>query len=266
MSKENFMTIRETLLNLSTICNGDYEKMISMIKNKERVKDDYMADTNCKFITLLDEVYPSVFKHINKPPILLYYYGNISLLEEKNKLTVVGSREPTDYQKEMTKKLVGEVIDKMNGNVTIVSGMAKGIDQIAMLEAVKRNTKLISIIGSGIDNPYPQDNNGIYEYCKSDKGLILSEYPLYYTAKKEDFLFRNRLLAAICKCLLVTGAKRRSGTSSTIRYAIEDGKDILALPCNISIENDDLTNSLIQEGAKVVLTSDDIIDSLSSSF
>ncbi len=260
------MDIREKLLALSMYCDGDYEKMIKMIERKEIVSESYALANKANYITLLDEMFPKVFKHIHKPPILLYYYGNISLLDGNKRLSVIGTREPNKYQIDMTKKIVGEVLDKCNNKITIVSGMARGIDQVAMLEAMKRNAGVISIIASGIDNPYPEDNNGIYEYCKSGNGLVLSEHPLNYVAKKEDFLFRNRLLASACKSLLITGAKIKSGTSSTVRYALDYGKDILSVPCNVSCDGDDLTNSLIQEGAKSILSSNDVIESLSYDF
>lgn len=260
------MDIRQKLLALSIYCEGNYDKMLTMIENKEVVDDLYTEKNKANFVTILDENYPKNFRHIHKPPILFYYYGNYSLLDNKKMLSVIGTRLPNSYQEHMTKKLVSEVLEKSENKVTIVSGMARGIDQIAMKEAMKRNAPVISIIASGIDNPYPKDNDDIYQYCKSNNGLIISEHPLDYEAKKEDFLFRNRLLAGICRSLLITGAKIKSGTSSTVRYALDFGKDILSVPCNISSDGDDLTNSLIQEGAKSILSSNDVLESLCSCF
>jgi DNA processing protein len=119
---------------------------------------------------------------------------------------------------------------------------------------------IISVIGSGIDNPYPSDNDGIYDYCKSGKGLVISEYPGKVSAKPENFLFRNRLLSSLSEVMFVAGGKNRSGTSSSVRLALEDNREILALPCDIT--GDDLTNSLISDGALSVLSASDLVNSL----
>ena len=258
------MDFRNKLLSLSNYCEGNYEKMFSMIKSKEIVDDKYSKEIKSNFLTILDTNYPKRLKNIYKPPILFYYYGNISLLDSKKILAVVGSREVNSYQESMTNKLVDEVLSKSENKVTILSGMAKGVDQIAMKQAMKRNANIISVIASGIDNPYPKDNSGIYEYCKGNKGLIISERPLTYSAVKEDFIFRNRLLAGLSDAVLVTAGKKHSGTASTVRFGIDFGKEILSLPCNVT--GDDLTNTLILDGARMILSSDDIIDSLTNIF
>lgn len=256
------MDYRDKLLALSTKYQGDYDKMLSAIEKKENIEEEFYVKHSSNYLTLLDELYSSKLKRTYKPPIVFYYYGDISLLEEKFILGVIGTRCPTSYQMEMTETLVKETIKKSNKKVVVLSGMAKGIDQIAMKSAMETDGKVISIIASGIDAPYPLNNQGIYDYCKSGKGLVISEHPLNYTARKEDFLFRNRLIASLSKSIFVPGGKNKSGTSSTVRMSLEYGKEILSLPCNVT--GDDLTNSLIQDGAKCVLSSNDILESLSA--
>lgn len=258
------ISIRDVLLMLSIRYKGDWKAMYQAIKRKdpysgEEVKQAY-EKTKAKFLTLSDEDYPRAFTNQCNPPFLLYYYGNIKLLKEKYILTAVGSRNPTLYQADTTYHLIKEVVQKSNREVVIVSGLAKGIDALAMRACIQEKGKVIGVIGSGIDNPYPSESQDIYEYCKTENGLILSEYPLDLEAKPENFVFRNRLLVAIGKCLFVGAGKNRSGTSASIRYAIDAGKEILALPCNIS--GDDLTNTLIRDGARSVLSSQDILDTI----
>ena len=255
---------REVLLALSYKYKGEWKKIMSAISNKESIEDVYYEESKSKikadYLTVIDDDYPVNLRRSNYPPFLLYMYGDKELLSEKYLLSVVGTRYPTMYQNDTVYSLIKEVEEKMNNRAVIVSGMAKGIDQAAMKAAIDSGAPVIAIIGSGIDAPYPSDNQGIYEYCKSGKGLVLSEYPLDIEAKRENFIFRNRLLAALSNVLFVGGGKLRSGTTSTVRYSLDLDKDILALPCNIT--GDDLTNALIKDGAISVLSSSDIIDAL----
>lgn len=257
-------TARQVLLSLSMRFEGDYQKMLEEISTKrhslsnEEMENLLSRKMDCSYCCVTDNDYPECFKAIMKPPLVFFYYGDLSLLSRKYRITCVGTRKPSIYQNETCYKFVSEMEEKMDSSVVVVSGMAKGLDQTCMKAAMEKNAPIISIIGSGIDDPYPEDNGGIYEYCKENKGLVISEYPLTIKAKPENFLFRNRLLAAAGKLLFVGGAKRRSGTSSTVSYALENGKNILALPCNIS--GDDLTNQIIKDGATPILDSDDLVN------
>mgnify|MGYP000187174404 FL=1 len=142
--------------------------------------------------------------------------------------------------------------------------MAKGIDGIAMRTAIKNNDNVIAILGSGIDNPYPKENIDIYEYCKtSNKGLILSEYPLDTKPLKENFPIRNRLIAGLCDCVFVPEAKIKSGTSITIKYALDNGKEIFVAPNQLF--SNSLNNLLLRDGANICISADDLLDSLTHS-
>ncbi len=208
----------------------------------------------------MDDEYPVFFKNASNPPFIVYYYGNLSLLEKKYRLGVIGTRNPTLYQNDTVYRLISETEDKMKNDLVLVSGMARGLDQTAMEAALSKKAPVISIIGSGIDNPYPEFNKGIYDYCKTENGLVLSEYPGMEAAKPDNFVFRNRLLAMVSEVIFVGGGKNRSGTSSTVRQALDLNREIMALPCDIT--GDDLTNSLINDGAGSVLTSDDLVMAL----
>ncbi len=259
-------TARQVLLSLCMHFEGDYSKMLDELSTRRHSLSNEEMDgilsqkMESSYCCITDSDYPACFKEVVKPPLVFFYYGDISLLSKKYRLTCVGTRKPTIYQNETCYRFISEMEEKMKDEVVIVSGMAKGLDQTCMKAAMTRGAPLVSIIGSGIDDPYPEDNGGIYEYCKSGKGLVISEYPLKMKAKPENFLFRNRLLAAAGKALFVGGAKKRSGTSSTVSYALEDGKNVMALPCNVS--GDDLTNLIIKDGAYPVLDSDDLVNEI----
>ena len=265
MSEGIFMvTAREILLTLSFKYKGDWMKVYEAIKKKEPIKDEEKKEaidkTKANFVTLVDPDYPEFLKTISQPPFLFYYYGDKSLLLEKYRLTVVGTRHPSLYQTEKVYSLLAEAEKRLNNKIVVVSGMAIGVDASGMRAALACGGKYIGILGSGIDNPYPTANEDLYKLAKQGKGLIISEYPLAEEAKPQNFLFRNRLLAAFSDVLMVGGGKNKSGTSVSVKYALDFNKEVLALPCNVT--GDDLTNSLIQDGARSVLGVDDIISAL----
>lgn len=256
-------SIRNILLAMSISNNGDWEKMYAMLKNKvyldsEEIHKNY-AKVKSNFLTITDATYPTKLKQCWHPPLCLYYYGNISLLDSNKILSVVGSRENSNYSKNAVEKIVRNVV-RLDKDVIVCSGMAKGIDSIAMRAAMKENGKVISILGSGIENPYPLENKDIYEYCKTENGLILSEWPLDFEPLKENFPIRNRLIATLADTLFVGQCNVMSGTSITIKYALEFGKNICVLPQPISDE--DMSNQLIKDGAEVVLNAQDLYNNL----
>ncbi|MFA6829214.1 MAG: DNA-processing protein DprA [Bacilli bacterium] len=257
-------TVRDVLLYLSVKYQGNWNLMYKAIKNKQPFSNENVTDaynkTKTEFLALTDENYPEGLKNQPNPPFILYYYGNINLLNEGYRLSSIGTRTPSLYQSDMVYKLIKETERELDNRVVIVSGMAKGLDCSSMKAAMETNAPVISVIGSGINNPYPSENHEIYEYCKSGKGLVLSEYPDMEEAKPDNFVFRNRIIAALGNQMFVEGGSLRSGTSSSVRLALDANKDILALPCNVS--GDDLTNVLIQEGARSVLSAKDLVEAI----
>lgn len=254
--------IDEVLLTISYQNDGDWERMFKMIKNKTPLDKDCLArakdNLKAQFTHVLKADYPDCFRKTEKPPISLYYYGDLKLLA-KPLIAVVGSRHPTLYQVKKTQELLDEFFKKTENKYGLISGLAKGIDQAAMEVAIKNKAKLVGILGSGIENCYPQSNQHIYDYCK-ENGLILSEYPDKVEPLPEHFPLRNRLIAYAAKCMFVPSGTIRSGTSSSIRLALDAGKDILALPCDLG-END-LTDQLIHDGAICLTGVDDLIQAM----
>ncbi len=254
--------VDDLLLTISYICSGEWNDIYDIIKNKKKVDSTRLIEARdnvkSQFIQILSDEYPDCYKHAHNPPILLYYYGDIKLLKTPL-LAVVGSRHPTDYQKRMTEKILDAFFEKTKNEYGIISGLARGIDQIAMGVAMRHHAKSVGVLGSGIEYCYPKENKHIYDYCK-EHGLLISEYPCDVKPLPEHFPFRNRLIASACRAMFVPGASQRSGTSTSIKYALEAGKDILALPCDL--ENNDLTDYLIHDGADVIINADDLIDAM----
>lgn len=256
-------TVRDMLLYFSLKYEGNWSQIFASIKEKVPMEDEPAVTyqkIKSNFLTLVDKEYPERLKHGFHPPFLLYYYGNLDLISKKYLLSCVGTRHPTLYQNDKTYSLIQEAEELFKNELVIVSGMALGLDAAALRGAMSVGAPIIAIIGSGIDAPYPYSNQDIYEYCKSGKGLVLSEYPNETPARPSQFVIRNRLLASLSDVIYVGGGSNRSGTSTTVNYALDDNKEILALPCNVT--GDDLTNSLISLGATPVLTAQDIYDAI----
>ena len=249
---------RDLLIALSYRYNGEWEKMYDAIIKKENVSEEDVLlakqSINSQALTLLDKEYPANLMRANRPPFVLYYYGDISLLAKFDRaLGVVGNREFSEYGELITRELVKGVSDKL----VIVSGLAKGVDSIAADECLKNGGKTIAVLGTGIDICYPESSKKLYDTIKK-KGLILSEYPNKTTQNNIDtFPKRNRIIAALSKNLLITEAKRHSGTSITVGF-LNDAFNLLCVPQRAN--EDSLCNLLIKEGAKLVTCANDILE------
>ena len=221
----------------------------------ERYKNQEVAqlrETYKKFpsFSILDDVYPERLREIYNPPVLIFYQGNLDLLKSP-KLAFVGSRESSQNGIYSVQKLVKE----LNHHFTIVSGLARGVDTASHLAAIKTKTPTIAVIGTGLDVFYPAENRRIQEYL-GQKELILTEYAPGEKALKFHFPERNRIIAGLSKGIVVAEAKLRSGSLITCERALEEGRDIFAVPGNIS----DGCNHLIQQGAKLVYQGQDILE------
>ena len=237
--------------------NGDWDEIYAAINRKEKVdlEEKEILLSKCdKYITLLDNEYPTRLKGIYKPPFVLFYKGDISLLNTINKtIGVVGNRKNSDYGKESTEKIVKDLVES---DCVIVSGLAKGIDVIAHKTCLDNGGKTIAVLGNGVDVSYPLENKDIQEII-ANKGLIISEYPDYLESKKEYFPKRNRIVAGLSDAILVTEAKNKSGSMITVARALEMGKDIFCVPHLIG--QDSGCNSLIKEGANLIECAKDIL-------
>jgi len=253
--------MRNILIYFSIKYQGDYYSILEAIKKKEKIPDtelEKIQNAGYKVITCIDEDYPYALRRSICPPFVLFYEGDISLLSSKNKkLGVIGSRMPTKYGENVTKKVLDESLN--SNEIIIVSGLAKGIDAIAHLKALEYEQKTIAVLGCGVNICYPSINKDIYDKIKV-KGLLLSEYPFNVTSKPNHFPSRNRIIAALSDVILVTDAKVRSGTQITVKYALELGKDIMAIPHSILQES--FCNVLLRQGAIPIINGKDIVEEL----
>ncbi|WP_374721893.1 DNA-processing protein DprA [Peribacillus tepidiphilus] len=211
-------------------------------------------NNNLKIITIFDDEYPEKLRNIHTPPWVLYGKGDFSLLKNKNMLAVVGSRNPSSYGKSAIKQVIEPLINK---GFTIISGLAKGIDLEAHIIAIREKGKTIGILGGGIFHLYPKENIP-YALEMMKNHLVFSEYPPFTKPEPWMFAARNRLISGVSDGILIVEAKEKSGTLITVNYALEQGKEVFALPGNITSELSKGANFLIQEGAKLVLSATDI--------
>lgn len=198
-------------------------------------------------ITILDENYPESLKHIFDPPSVLYTRGNSDLLKT-NQLAIIGSRKASTYSAQCI-DLIAPVIKDYQ--YTICSGMARGADAMAHLTAMQHDIPTIAILGSGFDHVYPREHQPLFDVLSRDH-LVLSEYPPTTTPKPHQFVARNRIISGLSKAVIVTEAALKSGTMSTVDFALEEGKELLTFPGSVFSELSKGPNQLIQQGAFVV--------------
>ena len=251
------MESRKVLAYLAIKFRGNRSKIFHAIRFKEEMNveeiENCLSECKTDYITLLDEDYPIELKNIHRPPIVLFYKGDKSLLNSKKVLAIVGSRHCSDYAKFATKQIIHE----LNEDIVIVSGLAKGVDTIALEACLQEGKKPIAFLGCGIDYIYPNENYSLYKDIE-EHGLLISEYPGYTPPSKEYFPIRNRLIAGISRGVLVIEGKTKSGTATTVNHAAAFNKDIYAIPHPITIENDSICNDLIRDGAIIVRNANDI--------
>lgn len=211
-----------------------------------------------KVIAIFDNKYPKLLREIYEPPWLLYVKGNDNLLNNSKLLAVVGSRNITPYGKFAIRKTFPKLI---NNDITVVSGLAKGVDTLAHKMAIELGGKTIAVIAGGLKNIYPRQNIYLAEQIMTNH-LLVSEYPPFVKPQRWQFPLRNRIISGISFGTFVIEAGQRSGSFITADYALNEGREVFALPGNINNLYSVGTNSLIQKGAKLVMSADDIIDSL----
>lgn len=206
--------------------------------------------------SILDKVYPLELASIYNPPVLLFYQGNLDLLIGV-KLAVVGARDASKIGIQSVQKICQE----LDNQAIIVSGLARGIDTAAHLSTLKNGGKTIAIIGTGLDVYYPKENKELQDYIGKNH-LLLSEYLPNEQALKFHFPERNRIIAGLSQGILVADAKLRSGSLITCERALEEGRDVFAIPGNILDGKSDGCHHLINEGAKCVSSAADILNEI----
>lgn len=210
-------------------------------------------------IIYTDPMYPSSLKNLYDPPAVLYAKGDINLLNIQKKLAIVGSRDATDYSRQSIEKILPPLIDN---NFVIVSGLAKGADTLAHEITIKHGGKTIAVLGTGLFHVYPKQNIELAKIMSKNQ-LLITEYPPYITPKKWNFPMRNRIISGLSLGVLITEAKEKSGTVSTMEHALENGKEIFAIPGSIHSPLSKGPHLLILEGAKPIWNGYQILEELS---
>lgn len=230
------------------------------IKEKTEKELEKLQKLNGRIITYWDDDYPDLLKEIYYPPIILYMVGSLDKIENNN-ISVVGTRMPTHYGKLQAELISSELAKR---DLIIVSGLARGIDSIAHKAALNSGGKTIAVIGSGLDVIYPPENKKLFNEIL-EQGLIVSEFPLGTKPDAQNFPKRNRIISGISLGTLIVETKLTGGAMQTAAYAIDQNREVFAIPGNINSKQSEGPNSLIQRGeAKLIKNADDIVEELKS--
>ena len=213
---------------------------------------------NIRIVTLFDKEYPEPLSHLDNAPAILYVKGDL-IEEDGLALAMVGSRLMSEYGRKIAWDLSYELA---SAGLTIISGMARGIDTVSHSGALKAGGRTIAVLGCGLDICYPAENKELMTAIYGS-GCVISEFPLGTPPVRENFPRRNRLISGLSLGVLIVEATARSGSLITARFALEQGKEIFAVPGNITSSNARGTNGLIKMGAKPVQCAEDIIEELS---
>jgi DNA processing protein len=210
-----------------------------------------------RIIHLRDEKYPEALKNIYSPPRELFYKGDL-LKEDSNCVAIVGSRKCSLYGLQMAEKIAFELASR---GITVVSGMAKGVDQAAHRGALKAKGRTIAVMGSGFNHIYPSGSEALAQEIL-ESGAVITEYTADTRPLRMNFPKRNRIISGLSKGVVVVEAAEKSGSLITVDFALNQGRDVFAVPGRVDSPVSRGTNLLIQNGAKAVMNVDDILNEL----
>jgi DNA processing protein len=231
--------------------NKRYDEFYILLKTEL----DRLSRLNASVVTVWDNEYPSVLKKIYDPPLMLYTIGNHNE-NDIYSIAVVGTRQPTSYGKVQTERIVSDLVQQ---GITIVSGMARGIDSVAHNRTLRENGRTIAVIGSGLDVVYPPENRKLFdEIC--EKGMVISEYPLGTQPDAQNFPKRNRIISGLSLGTIVIESGISGGATQTASFALDQGKEVFAVPGNLGVRQSEGTNLLIQKGeAALIRSAEDVL-------
>lgn len=211
-------------------------------------------------ITPQDEAYPALLKEIHEPPPRLFVRGNVAALQQKG-VAIVGTRRCSSYGRTLSRSFARELGE---AGATIISGLALGVDAAAHEGALEAKAPTVAVLGSGVGNSsiYPQRNISLARRIIDAGGAVLSEYEDETPTYPSNFLQRNRIIAGLARAVVVTEAPARSGALSTARHAMEEGRDVYAIPGPITSRLSEGTNALLKQGASPATRTTDILDAI----
>ena len=243
----NFWDVQDKIKSVLTAYEFEHLQK-SARQNLDQIIEGYKRN-NIEIVTIYDDAYPKKLKDIENPPFCLYCKGNIDLLKSDS-IAVVGSRKISDYGRVVTTQFTKELV---GAGLTIVSGMALGVDSVAHNTALQNQGTTIAVLAGGFNHIYPSANFGLYkQICQN--GLVISEYPPNAEPLSYNFPVRNRIIAALSKGVLVTEAGLKSGALHTKNYAVDMGREVFAIPGKITSSESEGTNNIIRQCQATLVT------------
>ena len=242
----------------------DSRAVSEVIANRGSISPDdemeRLSKADVRAITWRDEEYPDRLKEIYDPPPVIYVKGGI-LPADWRSIAIVGTRRATPYGRQAAATLARDLIAS---GITVVSGLARGIDGVAHHEALKAGGRTIAVLASGLDTIYPSEHASLARAI-SQQGALISEHPLGVKPRSQQFPRRNRIMSGMTLGTLVIEAGEGSGAVRTVHHALEQGREVFCVPGSIFSAQSKMTNLLIQQGAKLVLTHEDVLQELNLS-
>ena len=236
----------------SFLYDGDFQFATAEIKKAKKL--------NVKIVTINDTCYPFLLKEITNPPLVLYMKGKVPS-SDRYMISIVGSRKCTKYGQTVAQKFA---VSFAQVGITVVSGLALGIDSAAHSGAINAGGKTIAVIGSGLDRIYPMSNKHLAKKICGGYGAVISEFPFGTEPRPFNFPFRNRIISGLSYATIVVEAAKKSGSLITARLAAEQGRDVFAVPGNITSKMSEGTNMLIKDGAVPITDPDDVLTYVSA--
>ncbi|MGA2965692.1 MAG: DNA-processing protein DprA [Terriglobales bacterium] len=215
-------------------------------------------EARARIISLSDPEYPSRLKEIYDSPVILFVKGSVEVLEQPG-IAMVGTRHPTPYGSGMAERLSTDLASR---GLVIISGLARGIDTSSHRGAIAAKGKTVAVLGTGIDVMYPKENTRLTEQILALGGALITEFPVGTSPAPQNFPIRNRIISGMSAGVLVVEAAEYSGTRITSRLALEQNRDVYAVPGNVTNKNSWGPNTLIKQGAKLVATWEDVWEEL----
>ena len=253
-----------SLLGVEGISTNLAKRIQNINHERKKIEQDVLKELetlkklNARVVTIWDSEYPPLLKKIYDPPIIFQIKGELTEIDNFS-IAIVGTRMPTNYGKINTERLASELVQQ---GIPIVSGMARGIDSVAHNSALKNGGRTIAVVGTGLDIVYPSENNKLFKEI-SASGAVISEFRLGTNPDAQNFPRRNRIISGLSLGTIIIESGIEGGAMQTAAFALDQNREVFALPGNTGVKQSDGTNLLIKKGEASLITNvDDVISSL----
>ncbi len=258
-SARHVLAATENQLLSSEIISANLVKKIFEFDRESFLQNEcnLLQKNNVNVVSIFDEAYPNALRTIHDPPIILYVKGRLPV-DNGLAVGVVGSRRASVYGLNIAEKFAGQLAQL---GITVVSGLALGVDAAAHRGCLRTGGQTVAVVGCGLMHVYPEQNKDLYREI-GEKGAVISEFPMSMPPISFNFPARNRIISGLSMAVLVVEASLQSGALITSRFALEQGRDVFAVPGKIDHPNSQGVNQLIKQGAKLVTCFEDILEEL----